>query len=131
MNKLVLLEKNDLVTTSEILAEGTKKTHKSILENIKEHEKFINEFGILAIESRKSKRGLPVNFYYLNEQQVLYLITLMRNNPKNNIINKFKAQIIKEFFKMRKWILEQKTIKQNQQYIETNVFKLFNIDTIK
>jgi phage regulator Rha-like protein len=114
-NKLVLLNNNDPVTTSEIVAFGIGKSHKSVMELIRRYENDLNEFGTFAFQTRKSG-GRPIEFYYLNEQQVTFLITLMRNTPT---VVKFKIIIIKQFFKMRKYILDQKTMKVNKEYIET------------
>jgi len=95
-NKLVLLNNNNPITTSEIVAAGVKKSHKSVIQLIRQYENDLNEFGTFAFEMRKSG-GRPTEFYYLNEQHVTFLITLMRNTET---VVKFKKTIIKEFYSL-------------------------------
>ena len=78
LNKLVLIEKNDLVTTSLTLSEGVEYEHRTVLKLIREHLNDLHEFGTLALGVRKS-RGRPTEYYKLNELQVYFLMTLMQS----------------------------------------------------
>src|SRR4030042_5234287 len=82
----------------------------------------LKKLGILSFENqlKSGKRGQPKNIYYLNEEQYLFLIMNMRTkaNEKDQVL-KLKMKISKQFVSMRKWILDQKTQKANQEYIET------------
>jgi len=131
MKELVLLKNNNPITTSEIVAEGVKKSHKSIIQLIRTYENDLNEFGTLAFQMRKSG-GRHTEFYYLNEQHVTFLITLMRNTK---IVIEFKKAIIKEFFKMRKTLLGLATQKANTEWLETRtkgkVSRLKETDALK
>lgn len=120
MSNLVLLKDNQPLTTSLIVAQELKRTHKSIMNLIRQYEKDFNEFGTFAFSKGKSRGGRPETFYYLNEQHLTFLIMMLRvKQIENDRVLDFKKRITKEFFTMRKWILEQETKKQNQQYIET------------
>lgn len=107
MNKLVILENNIPITTSKIIADGVGNKHKNVVELIQRHEERIKKFrGILPFETEKTKsgkRGRPLQFYILNEEQTTFLISLMDNSEK---VLDFKESLVKEFFRMRKTLLE-------------------------
>lgn len=98
MTSLVEIKRNDPVTTSLIVADGLGKTHKSVMQLLRQYETDFKEFGTLAFEMRKSK-GRPTEFAYLNEAQVYFLLTLMRNNDQ---VVLFKKNLVKEFTRMKK-----------------------------
>ena len=50
MGNLVILKNNQLVTTSLIIAEQLKRTHKGIIQLIREYENDFNDFGTLTFE---------------------------------------------------------------------------------
>ena len=131
MNELVLVEKNELVTTSLIIAKGIKHTHKSVMQLIRTYENDLKEFGTLPFEMRRTK-GTPTEFCYLNEPQTTFLITLMRNTE--NVI-KFKKALIKEFMRMKKTLLRILARQENAQWQELRktgkVTRLYETDTIK
>jgi phage regulator Rha-like protein len=116
MGTLVLLENNIPLTTSLIIAKLTELEHRSIFRMIKRYENDLNEFGVLRFDIVKPKTGRPLDFAKLNEEQTSLLIMYLKNTEK---VRDFKKLINKEFHQMKQWILEQKTQKQNQQYIET------------
>ncbi len=123
MNNLVLIKNNDLLTTSLIVAKELNRKHFSIVKLINENIDSFERFGVVQLEVEKPKKGTlggrPENFYNLNEQQLIFLIMMLRVKRKEkDLVLSFKEEITKEFFRMRKYILEQKTQKQNQQYIE-------------
>lgn len=118
MPNLVTLKNNEPQTTSLIVSEQLNRTHKGIIRLIRDRENDFNEFGTLRFENAKSK-GRPTEFVYLNEQHLTFLIMMLRvKQSENDKVLQFKKKITKEFFKMRKWILEQKIQKANQEYIE-------------
>lgn len=116
MGDLVTLKNNIPLTTSLIISKQTELEHRSIFRMIKRYENDLNEFGVLRFEIAKPKTGRPLDFVYLNEEQTSLLIMYLKNTEKVRV---FKKLINKQFHQMRTWILEQKTQKQNQQYIET------------
>lgn len=120
MSNLVTINNNEPLTTSLIIARELKRTHKSIMNLIKEYRKNFEEFGNVGEFEMSQRHGKNTKIFQLNEPQVMFLITMLRvkQNEFDKVLD-FKVKITKEFFTMRKWILEQETKKQNQQYIET------------
>ena len=126
MTSLVLLKKDEPMVSSESVANGLKIDHKGVLELIRRYEKDLNEFGTLTFETRKSG-GRPQTFYYLNEPQVYFLITLMRNIGE---VSKFKKVIIKEFMRMKKTLIDVQIRQNNEQWKELrNQVKLSRLET--
>ena len=115
-NNLIVLRNEKLYVSTSIISKNCDVEHRAVLQLIKVHKQDIEDFGKLIGDKEKIPKGRPLNVFLLNEEQFTFLITLMQNS-KTTV--KAKKLITQEFFKMRKWILEQKTIKQNQQYIET------------
>ena len=121
MKNLVILENNTPITTSKIISNGVNVKHKNVIELIGRHQERIKNLrGVLPFQTEKPKKGnkggRPENYYLLDELQATFLITLMKNSE---IVLDFKEALVKQFIAQRKWILEQKTQKANQQYIET------------
>lgn len=115
-NNLIALKNEKLYVSTSIISKKCNVEHRAVLQLIKTHKNDIEDFGKLIEDKEKIPKGRPLNVFLLNEEQFTFLITLMQNS-KTTV--KAKKLITKEFFRMRKWILEQKTQKQNQQYIET------------
>ena len=118
MLNLVLIKNNEPLTTSLIVSDELNRTHKGIIQLIREYEKDFNEFGTLTFQMRKSK-GRPTEFSYLNEQQLTFLIMMLRvkrKDEKDNVL-KFKKRITKEFFVMKKILLQVYINKQNEEWI--------------
>jgi len=113
MDNLVVIERNNLVTTSLAVADGVEYEHRTVLKLIREHEDHIKEFGIISLGVRKSRRGKPTEYYKLNELQVYFLMTLMQNNEK---VTKFKKELIKEFGRMKNALLSIQVMHQNQEW---------------
>jgi phage regulator Rha-like protein len=120
MNNLVIIKNNEPLTTSEIVSEQLKRTHKSIMNLINNYKKDFEEFGTLSFSKGKSTGGRPAEFVYLNEQQLTFLIMNMKALKKEgDLVLSFKKQITKEFFKMRKALLQIQINRQNQEWLET------------
>jgi len=113
MNGLVVIEKEELLTNSLILAEGVGYEHRTVLKLIREHECDIKDFGIISLGVRKSRRGKPTEFYNLTESQVYFIMTLMQNS---DAVTKFKKELIKEFMRMRKALINVKVMHQNEEW---------------
>ena len=123
MPNLIFIEKGELVTTTLIVSKELKRVNKGIVRLIKEYEKDFKEFGFLGFENSKTnngKRGRPETFYYLNEQQLTFLIMMLRvKQDETDKVLKFKKIITKEFFKMRKALLQVELNKQNKEWLES------------
>lgn len=118
--KMIKLKNNIPLTSTKVIEHYTKVKHQNILQLFRRHEKSIKKFGVIMFETWKpnkgSKGGRPETFYYLNEEQFTFFIMLMGNSEK---VVDFKIKLNKQFHQYRKYILEQKTMKANQEYIET------------
>jgi len=119
MTKLVEIVNNEPLTTSLIIARELTRTHKSICNLIKQYRKDFDELGKIGEFQMSQRNGINSTYYYLNEQHLTFLIMMLRvkQNENDKVLN-FKKLITKEFFNMRKWILEQQTQKANQEYLE-------------
>lgn len=118
MNNLVSIKGKELVITSLIISKELELDHESVKKLIRTYEKQISEFGIVGFEIDKSldkKRGRPEGIYYLNEQQITFLITLMKNKEK--VLN-FKMKLVKEFYKMKKALNDVYIRQQNEEWIQ-------------
>jgi hypothetical protein len=58
------------------------------------------------LKCENPKGGRPSKIYYLNEQQAIFLVTLLGNN---DIVVDFKAELVDQFCKMRKLLAERQT----------------------
>ena len=125
---LVLLQNNQLVTTSLVIAERLDIQHKNILHNIDKFSKELQTINPLAFETRKGE-PLPQGGYskstryaLLTEEQAAFVITLSRNTPK---VVEFKLALTKAFFKAREALnkIKVKNKDEHQSYIK--IFKDF------
>lgn len=110
---LVLLKNRNVLTTTLIIARELKRSHFSITKVIKENENSFKRFGLFQLEvekvNNKNKIGRPENFYYLNEDQFIFLITLLRaKKNENDKVLEFKIKITKAFSQMKNIITELK-----------------------
>jgi phage regulator Rha-like protein len=119
MNNLVIIKNNEPLTTSLIVSEQLKRTHKSIINLINTYKKDFEELGTLSFSKGKSTGGRPLEFVYLNEQQLTFLIMNMKALKKDgDMVLTFKKLITKEFFRMRKQLLQIKVNQQNEEWLK-------------
>lgn len=119
MSKLVYLTPNtqEPFTTSEVIAECAGVKRHAIQSLIQQHEKDFREFGRVAFEMRplQTRGGQQmVKVYHLNEQQATLLMTYLRNT---DVVRTFKKELVRQFFAMRKELLNIKTIKAERKPI--------------
>ena len=117
MLNMIELKKELPETTSEIVAKGVNKTHKSVIWLIRKHKDDLESFGTLDVAHRKSA-GRPLEFAYLNESQVYFLLTLMQNSE---VVTKFKKQLIKEFMRMRKVLINLQVTRNNEEWKQNRI----------
>ena len=92
------------MTTSLIIAKGTKNQHESIIRLINEHITHFERWGQIYFTDLKSGnkkgdlRGRPTRVAILNEQQATFLVTLLRNT---DTVVEFKCELVDRFYKMR------------------------------
>lgn len=122
MYELVSLKGNDVFTDSWVIAEGTGNSHESVIKLIKKYHNDFSEFGKITKTDFKSdensdnltvlQRNRKLTIYNLNEPQASYLITLLDNN---STVRRFKLNLVKEFYRMRKFLIER----QSTEWMET------------
>ena len=106
MGDLVFLEPNCIkaepFTTSDVIAERTKNSYRSIQRTIENQINRLEKFGVMRFEitlpTKGSKGGRPKKVYYLNEPQATLLVTFLKNN---DIVADFKTELVKQFYEMR------------------------------
>ena len=115
MNELVFLKGDDAFTDSLVIASVTNNQHHAITQIIKKHEKRLERFGKLQFSHLKCKNpngGRPSKVYLLNEPQATLVVTFLKNSDE---VADFKAELVRQFFEMRKFIAERHT----KEWIET------------
>ena len=129
MNKLTFINRNDVFTTSLIIAENTGNQHESVATLIKKYNEDFQESGALDfIDLKSGKRGRPTRVYNLNEEQALILVTYLDNTP---IVRKFKKALVREFIAMREILLQQKNTEWQELRQEGKRIRLKETDAIK
>ena len=129
MYELVELKGNDVFTNSKVIADGTNNQHESVVAIIRKYEKDILDFGNIDFSDLKSgKRGQPERVYYLNEEQATFVITLLRNSK---IVVKFKKELVRQFYAMRRFLLEKQTRLWSDTRIANKQNRLKETDVIK
>lgn len=129
MYELVELKGNDVFTNSKVIADGTNNQHESVVAIIRKYEKDILDFGNIDFSDLKSgKRGQPERVYYLNEEQATFVITLLRNSK---IVVKFKKELVRQFYAMRRFILEKQSKLWGETRIANKENRLKETDVIK
>lgn len=115
MYELVEVRRDEVFTNSKIIAEGTQVKHHAVQQIISKYESDFKEFGQVAFEMRAVKYDRGTNeekVYFLNEEQATLLMTYMRNSE---ITRKFKKELVRQFYTMRRFLLE----KQSKLWTET------------
>ena len=98
MTKLVTLNGNIAVTSTQTIAENTNNEHASVISLVRKHFGDLQEFGRVDLKSTRPERGgRPIEYAELNEQQATLLLTYMRNSP---IVRAFKKSLVRAFFEM-------------------------------
>ncbi len=113
MTNLTIEERDSvLVVDSRLIADSLGIAHKNLLATIEKYKQQIEStFGIIAFQTRKSKRGKPEKFAWLTEEQAIFLMTLSRNTVR---VVQCKIQLVKAFSEARK-LLEKVNFTQTNQ----------------
>ena len=105
MDELVLIKpigsRLEPYTTADVVAEYAGIKHKTVNRLIQQHEKDLEDFGLLRFEMEAVERTRGIKYqkkYYLNEQQATLLITYLKNTEP---VRAFKKCLVREFFKAR------------------------------
>lgn len=131
MYELVELRQNDVFTNSKVIAEGTNNQHETVTAIIRKYVNDIADFGKIEFSDLKSgnpKGGRPERIYYLNEEQATFVITLLRNSK---VVVKFKKELVRQFYAMRKFLVEKQTQLWTETRIANKETRLKETDVIK
>ena len=123
MSDLVYLTPNteEPFTTSEVIAECAGVKRDTVQKLIQRHEKDLREFGRVGFEIRtlQTRGGQQMaKIYHLNEQQATLLLTFLRNTP---VVIEFKKELVRQFFAMRKELMNIKAIKAERKPLRTSM----------
>ena len=96
MSNLVVVEKEgELVIDSRLVAQELGMEHNLLMETINRYKHFLSwELGRFRGDTQKlsgSGRGSPPNFYFFNEKQATFIITMLSENPEPCLINLLKV----------------------------------------
>ncbi len=109
--------KNEPRISSWLLKDGFQVEHRAIVRLIKKYKNEFEEFGDMASELQFVSKtgGRPVEAFILNEEQALYLGTLLKNSAH---VRTYKRKLVHEFSRMKNLLLQNKVNKQNTEYME-------------
>lgn len=120
-DELTFNYKDEAFTDSRILAIGAGIEHASVIKLITNHLDNIAEFGrvgfqIVPFETNGGVQKMKI--CRLNEQQATFVISLMKNTKK---VVAFKKELVKQFYKMRKFIQTLVTTRKEFPLLTENI----------
>lgn len=100
------------------LSKGYGVEHRSLKRLVTKYKIEFEEFGIITtpLQQLNVKAGRPIDEFLLNEEQSMYLGTLLTNNVT---VRKFKRKLVKEFSRMRRTLSDIASQKQNAEWLDT------------
>ena len=130
MTQLTFVNRDAVFTNSWIIAESIGRKHQSVTRQIQRYKADIEELGMLftSTDSQSKTRGQERIIYHLNEQQSIFLMTLMDNSP---IVIRFKKALSASFVQMKDLLREKKTIDWQQTRELSKQIRLQETDAIK
>lgn len=130
MSELVVMNKNDIYTTSLIISENLNLKHDNVVALLKKYS-HIEELTLFETE-KVSTGGRAIINYLLTEEQALILVSLMKNSDE---VIRFKVKLVKAFIKYRKIAHSIAIEKNNAQYqlerLDSKAVRKECTDTIK
>lgn len=121
LQKVVYLAPNNKepFTTSQDISDCVGLTHDAVQKLITRHMDDFKSFGKVGFEIRKMDgRGRPKKVYHLNEQQATLLMTYLKNTE---VVRKFKMELVRQFYAMRRELEKCGVIKVDRKAIRRNV----------
>jgi phage regulator Rha-like protein len=99
------------------ISKGFDIEHRALRRLIVRYQTEFEGMGVIATRLQKPKEqgGRPVNEFLLNEEQAMYVGTLLTNTDK---VRAFKRKLIKEFIRQRSLLLSLAARSQNAQWLE-------------
>lgn len=116
MDLVFLGNKEELYTTSEIIAENAEVQHHAVQQLISTYQKDFEEFGQVAFEMRAVKYSRGTNYekiYHLTEEQATLLMTYLKNNER---VRSFKKELVRQFYAMREILWKQRYERQTESW---------------
>lgn len=127
--ELVTIQRNDAFTNSWIIAENIGYAHKTITKHISKYkERFEKMGGTFYSPGVKSNGGRPIKSIDLNEQQAIFLMTLLDNSE---IVLDFKMVLSIEFVRVKRLLLERQSAEWQQTRQQSKQMRLQETDAIK
>lgn len=114
VNNLVSLRGNDVFTDSLIISDRAEYDHSIIQRKIRDYANEFEQLGKVSFENRPLPSGQKQKIYYLNEPQASFLLTMLDNR---DIVRMFKLELVKEFYRMRRFLLEKQSAEWQQARI--------------
>lgn len=106
-NNIVYRNGDELFTTSEVIAKQANVSHASVIRLIDTYQNDLEDFGLVGFQIvprlEGQHGGADKRIARLNEQQSTLLLSYMRNNE---VVRKFKRDLVKGFFEMAQHIKE-------------------------
>ncbi|ASZ74723.1 Rha-like transcriptional regulator [Mycobacterium phage Phabba] len=107
MGELVYGVDDTPVTTSLLIAKGTKTEHASVIRLVRENIDDLNEVGNSGFEiQNREGAGRPTEYAVLDEPAATLLMTYMRNT---DVVRDVKKRLVKEFYAMRQVLEAQRS----------------------
>ncbi len=99
-----------------LIAKGFDRNHKKVLELVRKYESDFLDFGPLKGRKLKSTGGRAANEIMLNEDQTMFLGTLLKNNKR---VVEFKKLLVSSFRDLRLKFDSLQSKKNEPEYIAT------------
>jgi len=130
MNQLAFIKQNDVFTNTWVVAQNIGYAHKDITDHITKHKTRFKKMGNCYAVNVKitTGAGRPVTAYQLNEQQAIFLMTLLDNSDR---VLDFKQALAMEFVAMRRLLLEQQSADWQQMRLTAKGNRLHTTEAIK
>jgi len=117
MEKIVVVDNNEPRAGTWLMSKGFNFEHRALRKLVIKYQSEFEEFGsvIPIMQKPTEKGGRPVDEFLLNEEQCMYLGTLLTNT---DIVRGFKRKLVTEFSKTRKLLSNLIAQKQNAQWLD-------------
>jgi len=99
-----------------LIAKGFDRNHKKVLELVRKYENDFLDFGPLKGRKLRSTGGRAANEIMLNEDQTMFLGTLLKNSKK---VVEFKKLLVLKFGELRGKLEKIHSNKRKPEHIET------------
>lgn len=112
--QIIVIENNEGRAGTFLISQGFQRKHEYILRLINKYESRFKDYGELKTNKCSQGRGRPIEEYLLNEDQFIFLGTILRNSE---IVLDFKQKLVKEFSKARRIAAAAQSRQQNQEWL--------------